>query len=129
MQDNNTELTSKSLTIEDFENKYLPRLNDAAELILSHPDIPEEIDQAEIVGALTTLSGELRATLVGRVPEILECQKKIPRLEKQNLKLQDTNQQLFIRMGTPPDPAQQQDNVDPPKKSWDEIKDIIRSLG
>ena len=71
MQDNNTELTSKSLTIEDFENKYLPRLNDAAELILSHPDIPEEIDQAEILGALTTLSGELRATLEGRVPDIL----------------------------------------------------------
>ena len=52
MQDNNTELTSKSLTIEDFENKYLPRLNDAAELILSHPDIPEELIKLKFLGHL-----------------------------------------------------------------------------
>ena len=89
----NNELTPRSLTIEDFESKYLPQLNNAAELILSHPDIPDEIDQAEILGALNTLSGELRADLEGRVPEIVKLQEKIARLEKQNLKFF----QIFIQ--------------------------------
>ncbi len=129
MEDNNNELTSKSLSIDEFETKYLPQLNNAAELILSHPDIPEEIDQAEILGALNTLSGELRATLENRVPEIIKCQNKIAKLEKQNLKLQETNQQLFLRMGSQPDPAQQQENAEPVKKSWEEIEAIIKGLG
>lgn len=125
----NNELTPRSLTIEDFESKYLPQLNNAAELILSHPDIPDEIDQAEILGALNTLSGELRADLEGRVPEIVKLQEKIARLEKQNLKLQDTNQQLFIKIGTPPDPSKQKEDIEPPKKSWEEIEAIIKNLG
>lgn len=38
-----------SITPEEFNEKYVPLLNAAADLIISHPEIPEDIEQSDIL--------------------------------------------------------------------------------
>ncbi len=121
-------MAEPSITAEDFESKYMPALNQAAELIMGHPEIPDEVDQAEVLSAILTLQTELKNSLHNRVPEIVKLQEEIERARKQNDKLKDTNQQLFLQVGKIPDPAKQQDEGKPPKKTYAEIKRMLDSL-
>lgn len=121
-------MEQKSVSKEEFEEKHVPVLNTIAELVLSHPDIPEEVQQADLLGTLTMLTGELRNGLEGRVPELVKLQEEVAKKNKQVLKLQETNQQLFLRVGSYQDPNAKPDDVERPKKSFDEIKAIIENL-
>ena len=122
-------LEKKSVTAEEFEEKYVPVLNTVAELVISHPEIPEEVDQSDLLGALTMLTNELRDDLNDRVPEVVKLQDELAKKNKQILKLQETNQQLYLKVGSRPDP-----NKDPgageekPKKTFAEIKAMIEKL-
>ena len=114
-----------NLTVEEFREKYEPLLNVAADLIITHPDIPETVDQSETLSAIKLLQTELEQTLEGRVSAINELEDKIARQEKQIRKLQETNQQLFLKVGTKADPKP---DPKPPKKSFAEISAIINNL-
>lgn len=121
-------MDEKSITVEEFKEKYVPILNEAADLIISHPEIPEEVDQAEILSSIKFLANELETSLEQRVPEIVRLQEKLERQNKQIKKLQETNQQLFLKVGSreaPPKPDAEQEK---PKKSFAEIKAIIDNL-
>jgi|GEM_PF-6252292 len=115
----------RSLTKEAFESVEVPRLNTIAELLSSHPDVPEDVDLGELQGALSTLANELRSSVTNKVPEIVKLQTAIEKKDKQIVQLQNANQQLFLRIGTQPDPAKQPDNEEKPKLSW---ADIARKL-
>lgn len=120
----------ESITVEEYESKVAPLLDIAAELIMGHPDIPDEVDQSEVLSSLLTLKKEMNNSLHNRVPEHVKLQKEIERLHKQNDKLKDTNNQLFLLVGKVPDPNQQQGN-DPnakPKRTFAEIKQMIDAL-
>lgn len=117
----------KSITAEEFEEKHVPLLNTIAELVMSHDDVPEEVEQADLLGALTTLTTELRASLTGRVPEHVKLQEELARKEKQVRKLQETNQALFLKVGSPADKAQDV-NAEKPKKTFDEIREMINRM-
>ena len=117
-----------SVSAEEFEEKYVPTLNTIAELMISHPDIPEEIQQSDLLGSLTTLTNELRNGLNNRVPELVKLQEEVSKKQKQILKLQETNQQLFLRVGSYKDPSEKKDEFDRPKKSFDEIKAMIENM-
>ncbi len=117
-----------SITVEEYESKYIPLIDKAAELIMGHPDIPEDVDQSEVLSGIIALRKELDNSLHQRVPEQVKLQDEIERLKKQNDKLKDTNQQLFLQVGRAPDPNKQQDDGKPPKRSFEEIKRMIDSL-
>lgn len=121
-------MEAKSVTIEEFEEKYIPVLNTVAELVISHPDIPEEVEQSDLLGALTMLTNELRNELNGRVPEFVKLQDELAKKNKQVIKLQETNQQLYLKVGTYPDPSKKPEGEDKPKKSFAEIKAMIDKL-
>ncbi len=121
-------MAEPSITPEDFENKYMPLLNAAAELIMGHPEIPDEIDQADVLSGILLLQGELKNSLHNRVPEIVKLQDEVASLKKQNTKLQDTNHKLFLEVGKAPSPAKDEDDNKPVKKSFEEIKRMIESL-
>jgi len=124
---NNAE--DRSMTIEDYEGKYLPLLNTALDLMNTHQDIPEEVDQSDIISALITMKKELGATLHNRVPEFVKLQEDMARKDKQIRKLQETNQQLYLKVGNTPEPGKNPDEPDkPPKKSWEEIKAMIDKI-
>ncbi len=132
MADSNSVQTSnnESITVEQYENTVSPLLDIAAQLIMDHPDIPDHVDQAEVLGSILTLKKEMNASLRNRVPEQVKLQEEIDRLKKQADKLKDTNNQLFLLVGKQPDPSQQQAN-DPnakPKRSFAEIKQMIDAL-
>lgn len=119
----------QSITATDFEEKYVPLLNQVAELIISHPDIPEEYDQSDLLGALTTITTEFRNEVAGRVPEIVRLQDAIAKKDKQITKLQETNQQLYLRVGALPDPNKKDEGADaPPKLTFEQIKRKLESL-
>lgn len=121
-------LEQKSVTAEEFEEKYVPVLNTVAELVISHPDIPEEVEQSDLLGALTMLTNELRNDLNNRVPEVVKLQDELTKKNKQVLKLQETNQQLYLKVGSRPDPSKDQANEERPKKTFAEIKAMIEKL-
>ena len=118
----------RSMTKEEFETVEVPRLNTIAELLSSHPDIPEEVDLGELQGALSTLANELRSSVTNKVPEIVKLQTDIDKKDKQIRKLQESNQQLFLRIGTAPDPTKQPDTAEKPKLSWGDIGRIIDNM-
>ena len=119
----------KSVTSEEFEEKYVPLLNTVAELVISHPDIPEEVEQSDLLGSLTMLTNELRNGLTDRVPEFVRLQQELDKKNKQVNKLQETNQQLFLKVGNYQSPGKQPGGEEErPKKSFDEIKNIIENL-
>ena len=121
-------LEQKSVTAEEFEEKYVPVLNTVAELVISHPDIPEEVEQSDLLGALTMLTNELRNDLNNRVPEVVKLQDELAKKNKQVLKLQETNQQLYLKVGSRPDPSKDPNNEEKPKKTFAEIKAMIEIL-
>ena len=121
-------IETKTLTAEEFESKYIPILNAVAELVISHPEIPEDMDQSDLLGSITLLTSEMRNELTGRVPEIVALQDKIAKQAKQIVKLQDTNQILFLKQGNYRDPNELEEPVKPQKKSFDDIKRMIESL-
>lgn len=122
-------MDEKSITIEEFKEKYVPMLNTAGDLIINHPDIPEEVNQGDVLSSIQFLASELEVSLKNRVPEIVKLQEAIERKDKQIKKLQETNQQLFLKVGSPKDPKQNPDNPqDKPKKTFQEIKAMMDSL-
>lgn len=121
-------LEQKSVTAEEFEEKYVPVLNTVAELVISHPDIPEEVEQSDLLGALTMLTNELRNDLNNRVPEVVKLQDELAKKNKQVLKLQETNQQLYLKVGSRPDPSKDPSSEEKPKKTFAEIKAMIEKL-
>ena len=121
-------MEKKSVSIEEFEEKYVPILNTVAELVISHPDIPEDVEQSDLLGSLTMLTMELRNGLNDRVPELVKLQEELVKKTKQVTKLQETNQQLFLKVGAYQDPDKKLDDPEKPKKSFDEIKAIISNL-
>lgn len=121
-------MDEKSITIEEFKEKYIPVLNMAADLIISHPDIPEEVDQGEVLSSIKFLANELETSLEHRVPEIVQLQDKLDRQNKQIKKLQETNQQLFLKVGTRQEAPKLDDMQEKPKKSFAEIKALIDNM-
>ncbi len=128
MSNNTSGMEQKSVTATDFEEKYVPLLNQVAELIISHPDIPEDYEQSDLLAALTTLTTEFRNEVTGRVPEIVRLQDVLAKKDKQILKLQETNQQLYLRVGAPPDPSKKDDNGAPPKLTFEQIRKKLENL-
>lgn len=116
-----------ALTAEEFDQKYVPLLNRAGELIISHENIPDDVEQSEILSAITLLKTELEQSLNGRVTEVNELQLKVDAKDKQIRKLQETNQALFLKVGQkvepPPDP-----DPKPAKLSFAEIRAKIDNL-
>ena len=96
-----------NLTVEEFREKYEPLLNVAADLIITHPDIPETVDQSETLSAIKLLQTELEQTLEGRVSAINELEDKISRQEKQIRKLKETKEKLFLKAGKKEDKKQE----------------------
>lgn len=121
-------LEPRSVTKEEFEEKYSPLINTIAELVISHPDIPEEVEQSDLLGAITLLKTELSNQLNGRVPEFVKLQDELAKKNKQVTKLQETNQQLYLKVGSIPDPSKNPMNTEPQKKSYAEIKSMIENL-
>lgn len=127
--ENNTIEGNKSLTVEEYEAKYKPLLNQALDLLNTHSDIPEEVVQSDVISAVITMGNELSATVNGRVPEIVKLQEEIAKKNKQISKLQETNQQLFLKVGNYQDPSKKTDDPDDrPKKSFSEIKAMIENM-
>ena len=120
--------TSNSLTVELFENKFVPILNSISELIISHPDIPEGVEQADLLGILSSVTTEMRNVANNRVPELVKRDEQIARKDNQIKKLQETNQQLYLKVGTYPDPNKKNEDDTPPKKTFAEIKAMIEKL-
>jgi hypothetical protein len=86
-----------SITSEEFENVYIPRLNAISTILNVTPEaIPDEFDQYELMNTMTQLTTELRNSINSRVPEIESRNKKIASLEDSLKKTQDTNQKLNI---------------------------------
>ncbi len=121
-------MAEPSITVEEFDSKYANLIDKTAELIMGHPDIPEEVDQSEILSGIIILKKELENSLHNRVPEAVKYQEEIERLKRQNDKLKDTNQQLFLQVGRAPDPSKQTDEGKPPKRSFEEIRRMLDSL-
>ena len=114
------------LTKEDFKEVYEPMLDQIAGLIITHQEIPEEVDQSELLAAINLCKAELEQTLENRVAEINTLQQQIATKDRQVKKLQETNQQLFLKLGsqTPqPDPTPQ-----PQRKTFAEIGALINNL-
>ena len=118
----------QSLTVEEFDNKHKGLLNQALELINTHPDIPEDMEQHEIMSAMILMGNELSANLHNRVPEIVALRDEIARKDKQITKLQETNQNLFLKVGNKPDHGQEPGSTEKPLKTFDEIKQMIDRL-
>jgi len=119
----------KSLSAEDFSTNYIPKINAIADLIISHPDIPDDLNQADLLGALTIVTKELGNDLNGRVPEINRLQSENEKQKKQILKLQEMNQQFYLQLGTKTN--NEQANAAPaekPKKNWAQIKAEMESI-
>ena len=116
-----------SITPEEFNEKYVPLLNAAADLIISHPEIPEYIEQSDILTALNVMKTEMGNTLEHRVAEVNSLEDQLARKDKQIKKLQETNQQLFLKVGTKVETPPEQDKK-PARKSFAEIGAIINNL-
>lgn len=116
-----------TVTVEEFEEHYVPLLNAAADLLLTHQEIPEDMDMGETLASIHFLSEQLEESLKNRVPQINALEDKIEKQKAQIRKLQETNQALFLKLGSrqPPEPAPPQEK---PKKSFHEIKNIIDTL-
>lgn len=123
-----TGIEKKGLTIEDFESKYVPTINQIASLVLSHTDIPDEIVQDDLLIALTTVTQEMRATLSNRVPEIVKLQEEVAKLDRHNKRLQETNHRLNLRVGEYREPDREKKDETPKKMSFEEIKRVIDGL-
>lgn len=123
-------IEQQSITATDFEERYVPLLNQVAELVISHPDIPEEYDQSDLLGALTTITTEFRNEVTGRVPEIVRLQDALAKKDRQITKLQETNQQLYLRVGALPDPNKKDGDGSgaPPRLTFEQIKRKLESL-
>ncbi len=119
------ELGNNSITVEEYDEKYKPLLNTVLDLMNTHPDIPEDVEQHEIISAVITMGNELSATLHNRVPEVVKLREEIAKKDRQINKLQETNQQLYLRVGALPNANQSQEGQEKPKKSFDEIKAMI----
>ena len=121
MSEENTRLTP-----EEFKNTYEPVLDQIASLLITHPEIPEDVDQSELLAAINLCKTELEQTLEGRVEEINSLQQQISTKDRQVKKLQETNQQLFLKLGS------QQIIQDPKpevkKKTFAEIGALINNL-
>ena len=116
-----------SITPEEFNEKYVPLLNAAADLIISHPEIPEDIEQSDILTALNVMKTEMGNTLEHRVAEVNSLEDQLARKDKQIKKLQETNQQLFLKVGTKVETPPEQDKKSA-RKSFAEIGAIINNL-
>ena len=123
MEENN----ENAVTVEEFEEHYVPLLNAAADLLLTHQEIPEDMDMGETLASIHFLSEQLEESLKNRVPQINALEDKIEKQKAQIRKLQETNQALFLKLGSrqPTEPAPPQEK---PKKSFHEIKNIIDTL-
>jgi hypothetical protein len=128
MSTENPGIDNKSLTVEEFDEKYKPLLNTALDLMNTHQEIPDDVVQADVMGALIMMGNELSATLHNRVPEIVKLQDEIAKKDKTIAKLQDTNQQFFLKIGTLPDPNKKPEGEEKPKKSFAEIRAMIDRL-
>lgn len=120
------ENNENAVTVEEFEEHYVPLLNAAADLLLTHPDIPEDMDMGETLASIHFLSEQLEESLKNRVPQINALEDKIEKQKAQIRKLQETNQSLFLRLG-----SRQQEAPPPqekPVKTFREIKTIIDAL-
>ena len=120
------ENNENAVTVEEFEEHYVPLLNAAADLLLTHPDIPEDMYMGETLASIHFLSEQLEESLKNRVPQINALEDKIEKQKTQIRKLQETNQSLFLRLG-----SRQQEAPPPqekPVKTFREIKTIIDAL-
>lgn len=120
-------MSDVSITPEEFNEKYVPLLNAAADLIISHPEIPEDIEQSDLLTALNVMKTEMGNTLEHRVAEVNSLEDKLARKDKQIKKLQETNQQLFLKVGTKAETPPELDKK-PVRKSFAEIGAIINNL-
>ena len=120
-------MADERLTKEVFEEKYLPMLNQIGELIINADDVPEDVDTTELLAAVNLVKGELSATFEDRVAEISNLKAENEALRRKNTRLQETNQGLFLKLGSQP---QTPPPADPPpkKKGWGEIKSMIDNL-
>jgi hypothetical protein len=86
----------KSITLDEYKDVYAPKLDTIRELILSHQDIPDDVQQSEVLIALDSTRKELERSLNARIPEIDELNKKVASLEKLNRSLQNTTQEYYL---------------------------------
>lgn len=122
-------MAENKLTAEEFEERYVDKLDTIAGLIMSHPEIPEEVDDGALIGVITTVREELSASLNNRVPEIVKLNQELEKLKSHNKRLQTLNQELYMKASkAAPDPAADPANETPPKLTYDEIKRKIESI-
>ncbi len=117
------------LTKEIYEGSYVPTINTIGELILSHPEIPDGVQQADLLTTLSTMAEEMRTVVDGKLPAVEKLEKELDKSKKLIRQLQDTNQKLFLDLKTKQNTAMQSAGQEPPKKkSFDEIKRMIDGL-
>jgi Skp family chaperone for outer membrane proteins len=89
----------KSLSLEEFENTYVKRLNAISDVLNTSPDaIPDGVEQFELMNTITIVTAEMRKSLSARVPEITRLQKELAATQASLKKTQETNQQLNLRV-------------------------------
>lgn len=117
------------IKLDDYNDKIKDRLETIGSLIISHPEIPDDIDQSELLTTIRIVGDELEKVLENRVPEINTLNAKIENLKHQNDKLKETNQKLFLSVK-----EVQKEDVKPmietekPKPSWEQIKSFISNM-
>lgn len=119
-------IEKESLRIEDYESNIKEKMNQIADLVISHPEIPDEYDQGELVAVIQQVGLELKQTLENKVPEINRLQNEIDKQKKQIEKLKDTNQQLYLKSTTVQQRDIEPEVKEPPKPDWEEIKAFMR---
>lgn len=100
-------MEQKSISVEDFtaDGGIRDKLNIIADLVMSHPNIPEGVVQSDLLSTMVVTAQEFETHLRGNVPEQVRLRNEIESLKKQNTDLRDTAHKLFIKAGSEPNPA------------------------